>query len=126
MKKLMLGIGAIALLILVLFILVLSSNKSNNEELTKLTLKSNSAELTTGEKITLEVIDKEIDPKNDLLWYSDNTKVATVDQNTGEVNALSAGKAIITVKYKKDKTILDKCTITVTRQTSVVTLDNYY
>ncbi len=47
-----------------------------------------------------------------LSWNSDNEAVATVD-NEGNVTAISAGKAVITVKANDNDAIKANCTVTV-------------
>lgn len=80
-----------------------------------------SAELNEGE--TLELFYK-LEPSDattqGVVWASDNTDVATVDED-GLVTAVKAGTATITVSVKGQREIKATCTITVKSSTIAVT-----
>ncbi len=69
-------------------------------------------ELKVGEKIKLSVINLETEMQTlNVMWSSDNPTVASVTQ-TGEVNALSEGNAVLTVSTLDGK-YTDTCTVNV-------------
>ena len=53
-----------------------------------------------------------------IRWYSSDTKVATVDLNTGHVTAKSAGKAAIYARAQDGSGVSDYCCITVKQNSS--------
>lgn len=55
-----------------------------------------------------------------VTWSSDNTAVATVNQNTGVVTAVAAGKANITAVSQADATKNAACAVTVSLNTVAV------
>lgn len=62
-----------------------------------------------GDEVTLTASvndDATVDDK-DIVWSSDNTDVATVDETTGKVTFVGAGNVTVTAAYKSDKTIKD-------------------
>ena len=88
---------------------------------TGIRLTETSAELDEGE--TLELFYK-LEPSDattqGVVWASDNTDVATVDED-GIVTAVKAGTATITVSVKGQPEIKATCTITVKSSTIAVT-----
>lgn len=88
---------------------------------TGIRLTETSAELDEGE--TLELFYK-LEPSDattqGVVWASDNTDVATVDED-GIVTAVRAGTATITVSVKGQPEIKATCTITVKSSTIAVT-----
>ena len=88
---------------------------------TGIRLTKTSAELDEGE--TLELFYK-LEPSDattqGVVWASDNTDVATVDED-GIVTAVKAGTATITVSVKGQPEIKATCTITVKSSTIAVT-----
>ncbi len=67
-----------------------------------------------GDEVTLtaSVNDDATVEDKDIVWSSDNTDVATVDEATGKVTFVGAGEAVITAAYKSDDTIKDTVTLT--------------
>lgn len=88
---------------------------------TGIRLTKTAAELNEGE--TLELFYK-LEPSDattqGVVWASDNTDVATVDED-GIVTAVKAGTATITVSVKGQPEIKATCTITVKSSTIAVT-----
>jgi len=67
------------------------------KKVTSISLDKTSLPLTEGETYILTATVKPVDATNrDVTWESDSVSIATVDQD-GEVTAISAGKAKITV-----------------------------
>ncbi len=62
-----------------------------------------------GDDVTLtaSVNDDATVEDKDIVWSSDNTDVATVDETTGKVTFVGAGNVTVTAAYKSDKTIKD-------------------
>ncbi len=62
-----------------------------------------------GDEVTLtaSVNDDATVEDKDIVWSSDNTDVATVDETTGKVKFVGAGNVTVTAAYKSDKTIKD-------------------
>lgn len=62
-----------------------------------------------GDEVTLtaSVNDDATVKDKDIVWSSDNTDVATVDETTGKVTFVGAGNVTVTAAYKSDKTIKD-------------------
>ena len=91
-----------------------------NYKVTGVSLNTNSLTLEEGGTATLTAT---ITPSNatdqNVTWSSDNQNVATVDQN-GEVTAVSAGTATITVTTE-DGSKTATCVVTVTAATVPVT-----
>lgn len=85
----------------------------NPVPVSSVTLDKSSATLKVGKTLTLEAT---VSPDNatdkSVTWESDDEDVATVDD--GEVTAVAAGTAKITVKSFADPTKKAECTITVT------------
>lgn len=85
---------------------------------TGVTLDKTTAELTVGETVTLTAT---VAPDNatnkNVTWSSDNTAVATVDEN-GKVTAVGEGTATITVTTE-DGNFTASCTVTVTAAPTV-------
>lgn len=65
--------------------------------LTGLTFAKPSVSMKVGDKKTVEVTKKPVDATDMLVWSSDNTDVVTVSEN-GEITAVAAGTATVTVK----------------------------
>ena len=76
--------------------------------------QGSTAEMTVEEKLTLTAT---IAPSNatvgSIKWSSDNTDVATVDESSGEVSALTAGVSVITATSQSNLGITASITITV-------------
>lgn len=68
----------------------------------------------SSEKLTATV--KPDDAYSNVLWYSDNKAVATVDEYLGTVTAVSAGKANIKAVPSSNESISATCEVTVTDQ----------
>lgn len=81
--------------------------------ITSVSLNKNNLSLVIGktEKITATINPSDTLDSKTLTWTSSNTKVATVDAN-GNVKAISAGTANITVKTSNGKTAVAKVTVT--------------
>lgn len=79
----------------------------------KLEMELKNVTMEVGSKKTLNVI---LEPQNaenkDLVWSSNNSKVAKVDNN-GNVTAVANGKALITVYLKKNEKVKAVCEVTV-------------
>ncbi len=61
-------------------------------------LKAEKTEISVGEEVALKVVWDEVTEtgvKDNLIFSSDSPKIAKVDQKTGVVTGLSAGKAVI-------------------------------
>ncbi len=71
---------------------------SNENEVSSVSVEPESLSLKVGEEYTLvaTVLPEDADDPS-VTWSSDNTEVATVDESTGVVTAVSAGVANITV-----------------------------
>jgi uncharacterized protein YjdB len=84
-------------------------------EIRSLKLSYNTANLVTGDKDTLTVTFRPDDAPDEILtWISSDEKIISVTSIgalSGELNALSAGTAIITVKTAKG--VIDICEVTV-------------
>ena len=67
-----------------------------------------------GDEVTLTAsVNEDATVENkEIVWSSDNTDVATVDEATGKVTFVGAGEAVITAAYKSDDTIKDTVTLT--------------
>ncbi|MCC8154860.1 MAG: Ig-like domain-containing protein [Tannerellaceae bacterium] len=72
-----------------------------------------------NETLTATVIPESATEKT-VTWSSDDPEVASVDQSTGKVTALSIGEAVITVTTK-DGNYKDHCTVTVAEAIIAVT-----
>ena len=73
----------------------------------------NEVTLVEGDEIDLTaIIEPEDAPEQTLSWSSNDDGVATVDQTTGKVTAVSEGDAIITV-HLADSDITATCAVTV-------------
>lgn len=71
-------------------------------------------EMKTGETAELEIgCTPEDAPLPALTWSSSNPDVASVDGNTGEITALSAGESVITAASVENPDIKAECTLTV-------------
>lgn len=79
----------------------------------KLEMELKSVTMEVGSKKQLNVI---LEPQNtenkDLVWQSNNLKVATVDEN-GNVTAIANGKAIITAYLKRNENVKTVCEVIV-------------
>ena len=66
---------------------------------TSISLASNVVDMKIGEKTFVKYSILPVNATNtDTTWSSSNTAVATVDEKTGEITAVSTGNAIITIK----------------------------
>jgi uncharacterized protein YjdB len=84
----------------------------NAIRVTGVTLNKNSLTITAGQEETLIAVITPTDAtRQNVTWRSNNTTVATVDEN-GVVSALSVGTAVITVRTQ-DGGKTDQCTVTV-------------
>ena len=87
--------------------------KDTNVPVTGVSITRESLELKVGEGFLLGV---RVTPRNatnpHVTWASDNEAVATVGKDDGQVMAVSAGKAVITVKTV-DGGFTDTCPVTV-------------
>ena len=80
-----------------------------------ITLNKKALTIEEGEKETLTVTIEPEDAENkELEWQSNKEEIVKVDDK-GNLTALKEGTAIVTVSSKNDKTINDKCTITVAK-----------
>lgn len=73
-----------------------SKNYSNTESIKELYFKESPEQMTIGEEIQLELVQKGSCISEDIVWGSSNTKVATVEN--GKLIALSDGKSVITAQ----------------------------
>lgn len=86
--------------------------KSKPVSATGVSLNTETLSLMTGDSETLVANVEPADATNKAVtWESSDTSVATVDEN-GEVTAVKAGEAVITVKTA-DGGFTDTCTVTV-------------
>lgn len=105
------------------------SNKSDICEVivvlpvTSITINPAKVKIIAGETYRLTAI---IEPENaynsNITWSSDNTSIATVDQN-GNVKGKSAGKTIIKATAKDGSGVVARCEVTVTMPVSRVSVD---
>lgn len=79
---------------------------------TGITLDASEVSLAVGADITLTATVTPADSTSALVWSSNNTAVATVDEN-GKVTAVSQGTAVITVASQDDPAVKETCTVTV-------------
>lgn len=78
-----------------------------------ITLNKKVLTIEEGEKETLTVTIEPGDAENkELEWESNKEEIVKIDDN-GELIALKEGTAIVTVSSKNDKTINDKCIVTI-------------
>lgn len=78
-------------------------------------LNETNIDLSVGETATLQATVSPSDARNKTVtWMSDNPAVATVDQRSGLITAVSKGTAKITASVGDKKEV---CTLTVFRQT---------
>ena len=77
---------------------------------TGITISPETLELAVEETNTLTATLEPTGAEGNITWSSNNPNVATVDPNTGEVTALSVGKATITATCGEFK---DTCEVTV-------------
>lgn len=78
-----------------------------------ITLNQNAATLAVGNSLQLTASVTPANASNrTLIWESENTEIATVDDN-GKVNALKQGSTIITVKSADGSNISAQCELTV-------------
>ena len=61
--------------------------------------------------ITLEAI---VTPSGTVVWSSNDTDIATVDDSTGEVTGVAAGRVVIMATLASDASVFDTKVITVT------------
>ena len=88
--------------------------KDTTVPVTGVSITRASLELKVGEGFLLGVRVTPKDATNQrVTWSSDNEAVATVGQDDGQVKAIAAGKAVITVKTV-DGGFTDTCPVTVT------------
>lgn len=92
--------------------------KVSNETVTSISnisLNKTTTTIVKGSSETLSVTytPLEITPTPTVTWKSSNTAVATVNESTGEVTAVSAGQATITA-YVDGGAFSASCTVTVT------------
>ena len=78
-----------------------------------ITLNKSNISLRVGDtsNIVATISPSNVTNKN-VIWSSNNTKVATVDNN-GKVKATGVGNAIITVTSKENSTVKSSCMVTV-------------
>ena len=88
-------------------------NVQAKKPISSVTLNKTSVALVSGktEKLTATINPSDTTDSKTLTWTSSNTKVATVDAN-GNIKAISAGTANITVKTSNGKTATAKVTVT--------------
>lgn len=92
-----------------------SGNESEEKKIAIIILNRKTLTIEEGKKEILTVTIEPEDAENkELEWESNKEEIVKVD-NKGELVALKEGTAIVTVSSKNDKTINDKCTITVTK-----------
>ncbi|MCM1180997.1 MAG: Ig-like domain-containing protein [Clostridium sp.] len=86
---------------------------TDKQLVTKITLDSTSKTIKVGDKVTLKATVEPSDATDSsVTWSSSNTKAATVDQK-GNVTAVAAGTAVITVTAKDGSGKSAACTIKV-------------
>ncbi len=82
-------------------------------------LDVNNLQLIKGKTMQINAYVSPPDSTNkDIVWSSENSKIATVNQN-GEISAISEGETVINVKLK-DENIMAKCNV------KVIEIDNSY
>jgi uncharacterized protein YjdB len=80
--------------------------------ITSISLNKDTLELDEGDSVALTATVLPSDHTGEIKWTSSNTNVATVDSE-GNVTAVAAGKATITVASKANNDIKDTCSVTV-------------
>lgn len=112
MKKNYLNVIIYVLLVIIFSLITYLLLYNDKKEISNVILNKNKIQLLVGEKELLEakIIPDEINEYK-LIWKSNNTSVASVDEN-GIVNANDSGFAIITVEEEKTKKS-DSCEIEV-------------
>ena len=92
---------------------ILLVREEKNIPITSVKLNKKSLSLVKGktEKVNATINPTDTTDSKTLTWISSNTKVATVDQN-GNIKAIAAGTANITVKTSNGKTATVKVTVT--------------
>jgi hypothetical protein len=99
------------------------SKSSEAVELQSITIEQGTtATLGVGQMLGLKVLKEPADAvtKGDVLWFSNNETVATVNSSSGEVTAVEEGTATITATLDGKTATLD---LTVTRELVKQTLD---
>ena len=99
-----------------------SSDIGGDAELVSISLNKTQANIMVGSTETLTVTFNPADAKDkELVWASDNTAVATVEN--GVVTAVKAGSANITATSKNKASISATCAVTVTDNVVVSGVD---
>ena len=115
-------IGIVGLTIIVLFIFLLGSSKSN-VGVQNIVLDRKYLNLSVGNSYDLKVI---VSPSNatdkEVYFTSSNSNVATID-NEGHIEGVNEGKAIITVTSKNGKR--SECNVTVIHEEIPATSINF-
>ena len=89
------------------------------------TVTPNTTEMAPGQKITLTASVTPDTLDQTVTWRSDNTAVATVNAETGEVTAVAAGVAKITATSKADPSKQGTCTIKVSGDQTDIDFGDY-
>ncbi|WP_294081757.1 Ig-like domain-containing protein [Proteiniphilum sp. UBA5384] len=107
--------------------LLLTEGTSNSTPVTEITINKEKATLYKTESLeitVLSVLPEEADNKT-MVWSSSNPAVAEVDQ-TGKVQAKSAGETTITVTAADESGVFASCKIVVTDTYNVMLIGNHF
>ena len=89
-------------------------------ELTGISLNKQSTAISVGKTETLEI---KYEPANatykDITWSTDDSKIATVDKNTGLITGIKAGTTKIIATSVKYPTIKAECEVTIEQVLSI-------
>lgn len=98
------------------------NNSSNTNKGPSLTIDKTKVELYPDEIVKLNATVSNYDSPYGLVfitWSSSDDNIAEVSALTGEVTAISAGKAIITASVASDDTLVATCEVTVKKEEGV-------
>jgi len=124
MKKNLFSLPLLFLFTLLSSIFVVSCDDppkpSGPSNVTGVTLRREAIALKLGStEILIAIIAPDNADNKTVKWHSDRPEVATIDENTGKVTAISEGVAIITATTNNNKQT--SCRITVTNATPIYT-----
>ena len=93
--------------------------KQKEISVSKIKLNKSSLKLKAGEKGSLSAT---VSPSNatnkEIVWKSENTKIAIVNSKTGVVKGINAGSTKIVAVSKSNDNVVAKCTVTVIKESN--------